>query len=225
MEKFIYLILGVLFSISLFGQQQKVIEKKFELPTDKKLDINLKFGKDIEVNTWDKQEVNIKATLIYDEPGLEKIYSLDTNDDSNLLSIQSVYDFDAFDPTKKECFLGNNHFGDGTMYCFRIDYEITLPRKAKVHLETISGNIVVKGFKGSLKAKTISGFLDVAMVSSHPTQLKFRSVTGEIYTDFDIALDDSSTAYSKKLRSEINGGGEDLLSLETISGNIYFRKG
>jgi len=54
--------------------------------------------------------------------------------------------------------------------------------------------------------------------------LKFRSVTGEIYTDFDIELDENSSAYAKKLSTEINGGGAQLLSLETVSGDIFFRK-
>ena len=69
-----------------------------------------------------------------------------------------------------------------------------------------------------------SGYVDVSLAAIHQTRLKFRSVTGEIYTDFDIELDENSSAYAKKLSTDINGGGDRLLSLETVSGNIFFRK-
>ncbi len=65
--------------------------------------------------------------------------------------------------------------------------------------------------------------MSITLPSTHPTELRFRCVTGEIYTDFDIDLDDSSSAYSKKLSTSINGGGSKRLSLETVSGDIFFR--
>ena len=226
MKKLIYIILfGLLFSISINAQKQQIIEKNFALPQGKRLDLDLKFGTDITVNTWNKQEVLFKAIILYYEEGIEKIHTIDIDDNSSILSIATDYDFEG----RRQniwwnCNQTHRNYYRKEGYCISVNYEITLPVNAKVRLETIAGNIEVKGFKGDLKAKSISGFVDVALEERHQTKLKFKSVTGEIYTDFDIDLDRGSTSYSKKLTTIINGGGGSLLALETISGDIFFRK-
>ena len=108
-------------------------------------------------------------------------------------------------------------------YCLRIDYEITLPAGTSLALETISGDIEIRGHNGPLRAKTISGFVDIDRLLSTAADLEFKSVTGEIYTDFDIKLNDNSSAYSKKVAASLNGGGSSVKA-ESVSGDIYFRK-
>ena len=43
------------------------------------------------------------------------------------------------------------------------------------------------------------------------------------YTDFDINKKGNLTKYSKDIKTQLNGGGPDL-ELETINGDIFFRK-
>ena len=224
MKRISYIFFGLLFSISLLAQEQQIIEKNFALPAGKKLDLDLKFGSSIIVDTWSKAEVGFKAVISYNEPGIEKVHTIDVLDNERLLSISTDYDFDAHESSSWDCNQNSRNYHNKDMYCIKVRYELMLPVNAKVHLETIAGNIEVKGFKGEMKAKSISGFVDFSLPAAHQTRLKFRSVTGEIYTDFDVELDNNSSAYSKKLTSEINGGGERLLSLETVSGDIFFRK-
>ena len=219
-----YLFFSLLFSITLFSQEEKLIEQNFALPQGKKLDLDLKFGSDILIDTWDKKEVNFRAIISYNEPGIEKVHTIAINETDKFLSIATDYDFEAHEPLDWPCNQHNRNYHNKHLYCIKVRYELTLPVDAKVQLETIAGNIEVKGFQGEMKAKSISGYLDVSLAAVHQTRLKFRSVTGEIYTDFDIELDENSSAHSKRLSTEINGGGDGLLSLETVSGDIFFRK-
>ncbi len=219
-----YIFFSLFFSIALLAQEEQIIEKKFPLPEGKQLDLNLKFGSEIIIDTWNKAEVGFKATIAYNEPGIEKVHTIDIEDDANSLSIATDYNFDGHEPSRWDCNGQSRNYHNKGMYCIKVRYELILPVTAKVDLETIAGNIEIKGFKGEMRAKTISGYVDVSLAGTHQTRLKFRSVTGEIYTDFDVELDKNSSAHSKKLSTEINGGGDRLLSLETVSGDIFFRK-
>ncbi len=213
-------------AIHLFAQEQQIIEQRFAITENKKIDLNLKFGTNININTWDKSEALFKAIISYSEPGVEKVHTIEVDEESDYLSISTDYDFKAHKPSSINCFDSDQytHYHNQSKYCINVSYELTLPKNADVRIETISGNIEVDNFQGDLKAKSISGFIDLAVAETHPTKLKFKSVTGEIYTDFDVVLDKNSTTYSKKLNADINNGGEGSLSLETISGDIFFRK-
>lgn len=224
MKKALYIVVGLLFSLNLLAQEQQVIEKRLALPQGKRLDLDLKFGSDINISTWNKPEVKFNAIISYDEPGIEKTHLLDIQDTGSRLNIVTDYDFDKRKAMEWECNQTNRDTYNEERYCIKVRYELVLPQNALVDLKTISGNIEVKGFEGELRAKTISGFVDVTLEPSHQTKLKFRSVTGEIYTDFDIELDRNSNSYSKNLSTEINGGGKGIIFLETVSGNIFFRK-
>jgi len=218
------ILLGCMLSLCLNAQKQQVIEKTFQTDANKKIELDLKYATNIIVHTTDKAETTFKVIMRYNEPGMEKVHALDIEDESDLLSIKTDYDFDAHRPTGKEC-LGMNHsFNNNLRYCLTVAYELTVPKNASLRLESISGNIEVIDFTGDLRAKTISGFVDVSMPPSHPTRLKFNTVTGEIYTDFDVPLHKNSSAYSKKVSTAINGDSNQLLSLESVSGDIFFRK-
>jgi hypothetical protein len=224
MKKINCILFGLLFALPLVAQQVQVVEKSFPLPTNKLLDLNLKFGSDINIATWDKQEVAFKATILYEEEGIEKIHTIDIDDSPRTLSIETDYDFKSKNASFRDCNKYNRTSYRKNSFCIKVNYELILPKNAKVRLETISGNIEIKDFLGDIRAKSISGFVDVSLKENHQTKLRFKSVTGEIYTDFDVELDKSSTSFAKKLNAEINGGGNNLLALETISGNIFFRK-
>jgi len=205
------------------AQNQDIIKHEFEFKPGSKLDLDLKFAEMIKVEVWDKAEVSFQAVLRFQDPEIKKVHQLNIDEDSGMLSIHSDFDYDAYKPTNGDCFSENLHMHYSRIYCLYVDYELKIPKNADVRMETISGNIEIVGLEGSLRAKSISGFVDVALPKKHQTSLSFRSVTGEIYTDFNIELDKGSNAYSKKLSADINGGG-DRFSLETISGDIYFRK-
>jgi len=109
-------------------------------------------------------------------------------------------------------------------YCFSIDYEVLLPKGTNLNLETISGDIEIEQVDGPVRAKTISGFVDISMPSRISANVRAKTVTGEMYTDFEqLALTDGSTAFNKKMNANI-GSGTTSVNLESVSGDIYIRK-
>lgn len=51
--------------------------------------------------------------------------------------------------------------GSDYSVCSDINYQVYLPRKARLKVETISGNIAIEGASEAVWAKTISGYVDM----------------------------------------------------------------
>jgi hypothetical protein len=219
MRQFILLLL--LSPVLLFGQKTKTTEQSFAVPASKTATMNLKFAKNIKVQSWDKNEIVLKTTFTYQDDDFEKWYEQKVDKSGNTLEIETG--FKNMENRKNQdynCWGCNN---DGC-YCLEFTYEIFAPAKVLLEIETISGDIEVPAWNGAIKAKSISGFIDVALNPKSSKALHFKSVTGEIYTDLEaVKLDNNSTSYSKKINTNLNGGG-DLVQLQTVSGDIFLRK-
>ena len=61
MQKTIHILVCLIFTIAVSAQKQHKIEHTFPLPSEKRLDLDLKFGTEITVNTWEKKEVLFKT--------------------------------------------------------------------------------------------------------------------------------------------------------------------
>jgi lia operon protein LiaG len=109
-------------------------------------------------------------------------------------------------------------------------HDITLKNVAgPLILSTISGSIdvsiqeIVKN--KPLSITTISGAIEVRMPAQIAANVEMTTVTGGMYTDFDIpeTKDQMKRIGGHRLDFKLNGGGTNL-KLNTISGNIYLRK-
>lgn len=208
------------------AQKTKIQEQSYTWSTDRSAHLNLRFASNIKVSSWDKSELYIKTTITYEKEEHLKVHQMNVQEMGKKLLITADYAEGFFDNKKYNCWGGCDNGDDEAKedcICFKLNFEIRMPKGANVSLETISGNIELMDLNGPLAAKTISGFIDLGLKASRPTNLSFRSVTGEIYTDFDLNLDKNSTAFSKQLNTSINGGGPEI-ALETVSGDIFFRK-
>jgi len=82
---------------------------------------------------------------------------------------------------------------------------------------------------GPSSISNISGAIDVAMPATTKASLTMRTISGEVYTDFDMALPKPATANSlmqiggQTLNGAVNGGGT-AISLKNVSGDVYVRK-
>jgi lia operon protein LiaG len=95
---------------------------------------------------------------------------------------------------------------------------------------SVSGDVVIR-FTGMRpepsSISVVSGDLDVSMPPASKVNLTLRSISGEIYTDFDLNLskgaDNMNRVGGQTVNGNINGGGP-AVSLKTISGDIFVRK-
>ncbi len=96
-------------------------------------------------------------------------------------------------------------------------------------LSTISGNItvtltsVVKDKPTSIAS--VSGDVDVTLPATTAVDLEMETISGNMYSDFDIAPQKSQMKRvgGNSIKTPLNGGGGEL-KLHVISGNIYLRK-
>jgi hypothetical protein len=219
-------------------------EATFPIPANKKIEANLKFARQIDIKSWNRQEIGLKKTIKYSQEELLEIDQQEASEKSGVLVIETDYKMKDRGENKYQCWsCDNESWNDKECICFQISYELLLPAGMSLDLETISGDITlgdyqgremnietisggieISDFTGQIRAKSISGFVDFTSPGNQGFDVAFKSVTGEIYTDFDLKLDKGSTAWSKRLNRSLNGGGERV-ALETVSGDIFLRKG
>ena len=113
-----------------------------------------------------------------------------------------------------------------------------------VVMEAVTGPIVANSVSGNIDVifgevnqqkpcsiTVVSGDADITLPAQTPADLKLASVSGEVYTNFDISLaGDQEEEGLKRLgmgrpiEGTINNGGVDL-QVKAVSGNIFLRKG
>ena len=223
MKKYLSTLILLLTLNICFSQTETTKEEQFKLPENRVVELNLKFATNILVKTWDKQEIGLVSKTLSDSEEIRKIPTQKVESEPDRLYIETDYDKKLLKKRDFICMDCENQIPDQKCHCLRVNYEVFVPKNAKLSIETIAGNIEIKAATEALQAKSISGFVDLSLDANRASDLQFKSVTGEIYTDFDIDLEKGSSAYSKKVKTSINGGGT-LIQLESISGNIFLRR-
>lgn len=97
-----------------------------------------------------------------------------------------------------------------------------------VHARAISGDIHFTKLPGraSVDAESISGDVDVSWPLARKAELLLKSMSGEVYADPAITFSGPKTRSYEgyELRGQVAGGSGPLVSLHTISGNVFFRR-
>ncbi len=140
---------------------------------------------------------------------------------------------------------------DGEIIVENVSGEIEVNNSnGPVVLRNVAGTAVIHAVNGDIEVSlnrigdkpmslsTMSGDVDITLPADVKASLKMKTQTGEVYSDFDIALtrapqkvEDSGKSEPGKFRisfesaiyGNINGGGAEI-SLNTYSGDIYVRK-
>ncbi len=106
-----------------------------------------------------------------------------------------------------------------------------------VKLEDVTGPIVANTTSGDITVvfsqvsqagptniSNISGFIDVTMPASTKANLRLESISGDIYTDFDLnTKDNMQRVGGATIKTALNGGGVEI-TLKAISDDVYLRK-
>lgn len=233
MKNIISILLVLFCSASMLSQ--RLVEKQEAVSKDETIYLNLKFANDIKVEQWDKDQVAIEVSVSIDDGEGNSYYDLKTKRTSGELKVYS--DFGDYFKMKQEKRNRNNHYYNHSST--EIDYVVKIPRNASLRVKSISGSlmantfdgtlrtdlisgdITLKKYNGDLRLKTVSGDVDVTM---NKAKIDVRTVTGTIYSDLDIDQNGRKSSGSNTIRGVINNGDE-LIVMETVSGNIYMRKG
>ena len=212
---------------------QKIITKTLPLSGSQAVHLNLKFGDAIQVRYWDKAEASVRISVLINNGKLNDALQVETSSNAEAVSLKTDLDRELIKQGKTEDCPGTrsvwqtNKNGDSYSVCSTINYEIMLPRKAALRVETINGNIDIQGATSPVWAKSISGFIDLCWPGSKGANVAMKTVTGEVYTDLTIDLKGKRPKHplvGYLLEGTLLSGGPEV-RLESISNDVYLRKG
>jgi DUF4097 and DUF4098 domain-containing protein YvlB len=219
-------VLAILMSFSNVTFGQKIIEKSSPIKSNQELNLNLKFADQITVTTWDKSEVYVKATISINDNKNNDNFKLELDNLSSGIQVVSEIENMNSLRTKKKVVDEDGHTITYNSVDMDLYFEIKVPKNVELEIETISGDIEIKGVLGKMNINTISGFIDLSLPVKHNADLNLSTISGGMYSDFTFnnSKNDGYHHYGKHdLSKQLNNGGTRIF-LKTISGDIYLRK-
>ena len=204
-------------SLGLYVSAQKKIEKNFSFNGKNEVNLNLQIADSIKILTWNKNEVGVKASISINENKDNEDYLVKFDEEGSQIKVKA-----QLDPEKRR-----NYQWHSDSNCCRYEtdiyWEVYVPEKATVDIETINGNITITGKTSAIKAYSISGFIDLAVPADLKADFKFSTITGTVYSNIAMNNPGASKKSHADIVSKYNGGGTPV-NLKTISGDIFVRK-
>jgi hypothetical protein len=190
---------------------QQIIEKHIDFSGKDFLSMKIQIADSINVQTWNKNEVYLKASVNINENKDNDAYITSFDEDGKTVAVKANFK-DNYFKGKKNC-------------CNETDiyWQIFMPEKTKFSVETINADITITGLTREMNVKSISGYIDLTEPSTKQADIDFSTVSGRMYSNHAIALSKEHSGIPLKINEKLNNGG-DPIRLETISGDIFFRK-
>jgi hypothetical protein len=190
---------------------QQIIEKHMDFSGKESLSFNIQIADSIRILTWNKNEVYAKVSVNINENKDNEAYVTSFNESDNTVTVDAKF--------KDKYFKGRNNCCNSTV----IYWQIYIPVKARFSVETINANVTITGETKEMKVKSISGDIDLAVPASQQADLEFSTISGTMYSDHELKLNKHTSGIPSEISEKYNDGGA-LIRLETISGDIFFRK-
>jgi len=217
-------LVAMMLCLATFGlsAQPKKVTESMAVTGQKLLDLAFDFADDIVFETWDKKEVLVEVMVEINDGKDNDIFSLSSETSSSTIYIGM--DEDMWKKLSKE----KEGKWNNCSYTATINYKVYLPPTLRVTASTISGDYTFEYFGMEMKLKTISGAIDVTIPERQAMDFKAKTISGEIYSDIEIEYpygkEGLRQIVGQDVRGRVSSGGIES-NFETISGNIYLRKG
>ncbi|MBL7104960.1 MAG: hypothetical protein ISS18_11585 [Bacteroidales bacterium] len=224
--------LTIILTLSFFSIQlsaQRIVEESMPVSSNQEIRLDFDFADDIFIKAWDKSEVYVKATVNINEGKDNNKFKFISRKGFGYISIKSeIEDLNKLSTNCRTIIIKN---GDTTIINgmgaqINLTFEVFMPPDVELALETINGNIEIKGLTGPMEIETINGEIDLYISSDHKADLSMSTINGTMYTNLDpefISEKDNMCKVGGDVDTKLNGGGVDI-DLETINGTIYLRK-
>ena len=178
----------------------------------KEIRLKLQIADSIRITTWNKNEVSIKASVSIADNRYNDEYKVEFDDSGDAITVNARIESER-----------RNNWKDDSNCCKTdIYWEIFVPEKAPIMVETINGNIVITGQTAEVKANSISGFIDLLIPTDLKADFKLSTITGTVYSNILAKESINSKRGSADISSRYKGGGTEV-NLKTISGDIFLR--
>lgn len=207
-----FAVLTLFWMCVLASPAQTKTDKHISFNGKQSVNLDIQIADSIDIETWNKNEVWIAASVNINENKDNNAYQISFDESGNEVAVKGNFKKDYFKDKEKNC------CNETEIY-----WKVFIPENIPLNVETINANTTITGKTGVLKIKTISGFIDLSVPESKNADVKFSTITGTVYTNHSLDVHRQSKSLPEKFSHKLNNGG-DLISLETISGDIFFRK-
>lgn len=183
------------------------VEEKFEktvsLPGDGQVTLSNISG-NIEVTSWNKNEVLIKALKVSKADSMEKarenagLVEIEVLEERNAVHIKTEYPKNKFRSRSASV---------------SVDFWVTIPDRAAADISSVSGDIIMVEIGGNAGAETVSGDVDLSRITG---LLRAKSVSGDVkVVNASKGIDCRSVSGDLDIR-DITGDAK----LKSVSGDI-----
>ena len=213
MKRFIML-LPFLLGLTLYAQSQKLVQKSLDVQ-GKKVEMKFSFADTVAIEAWNKNTVELQVSVNIDENRYNEYYELKVKDLGNTLVLEEVIDFKTIQKKR----------GDQNNLQNEIIYKLKVPSNLEFSLNTISGQVEMKGTLGKMEVKSISGFIDYSVPQACKARIDLSTISGNVYSNlnFDEKPNKGFQVVGTNQKLTLNGGTQEI-ALKTISGDIFLRK-
>ncbi|GAA4377515.1 hypothetical protein [Hymenobacter koreensis] len=228
---------GFLLLMAPAANAQKIIEKSAPVGSKQQVVLDLKQATTIKIRGGSGSQLRVRAAVTINQNKLNDALQLTLSTEDDRITVKSAFDeamlrtgqpADCPESNGQTSWVsgGGNNGRNSYRVCSNVDVEIEVPEGVSLRVNTISGNIEASGLTGQLEAKSISGFVDVTWSAGQGAEVAFKTITGEVYTDQDIAFTNRKPGVPMvgyEVRGSLGKTGP-LVRLESISNDVYFRK-
>ncbi|KYG77105.1 hypothetical protein EV198_1230 [Roseivirga ehrenbergii] len=227
--KALFTFIACLFAQLAFSQAE-TIEKSYAY-TGQKLDLDLNFGTEVILKSWDKNEISVKITYEINEGKDNEVMDWKVDDSNGKLTVEIELDSKKLEKLGDCCCnsKNGNHWSGrgskGNRVCVDIKVEVMMPGKSDVKVKTIVADVAVEGFSGNLDLETVTGQINLLWAKSAGAQVNIETVNGGIYTNMDLAMEKEKglpKISSHKVKATYKSGGR-ALNLKTVTSDIYLK--
>lgn len=244
MKQTITIFLVLLISSGLVAQS--TFEKSYELRQTDKLTLDFEYPELVKINTWDKQEVLVKAKVIINGKENTEDFTIEDKRVSNGLIITShLNDLDKLggnyimvsnDDDDDESVTvnrdgksitigkGKGNYRNGTQ--IDIQLEITLPKSATVQVNAKYGMVEVLSLPKEIEVQAKFGGADIKVNEQSIKDLNVSTSWGQIFSNLDSKVSvKGNDMLGKRMTAELLANrGSESLKVESEFGNIFLRK-
>ena len=212
---------------SLATRAQKIIEKHIPFSPKNFVSMNFQISDSIHIITWKKDEVYIRSSIDVNDNQNNDDYKMVFDETGSTVNVSAKLETDNIRRSGKDSTNNNNCCCCWcNNYRTKIFHEVYVPENVDFSVETINGNIIIAGNTAEIRARSISGFIDLAIAPDRKAEVKMHTISGTMYSNIDLlpANRHIKQIGGGSISAQLNGGGSKSIDLQTISGNIFFRK-
>lgn len=207
---------------------ERIVKMNERITNEKKVSMDFDFADEIKISSWNRNEISVEVSVNINDNDNNENYTIKSKRDAGIIYFDSK--INGMNRIRKRVSTVRRENGKNVLVSsdnveFDIYYNIKVPNNISVEVSTITGNIEIRNTDDNIKAKSISGDVDLSWREKSGADFSLSTISGDMYSDlnFKSETDDTKKYGLYKLNTIYKSGGKSI-NLKSISGDIFIRK-